>query len=336
MRNYDGVKEYGWNGGIDWVNDPPPADMTILTQGATMTPTMMIEGRWDTWSYADLMDPETFCEILKQDSFNQKHLSNEQRQYKWLHIISPLCAALGYELMSGTDASYHPADGDKYYILMEMNAIAYLKRCARIPDAAVHVNHELIHYVAQSFDCAKLLRLWKKRAEFFKVYEGEQEGLSGCRFPHAIENKYDDQRDLGDVPTGIEKGLSRYGVLKLHDALEAITDWSLHKSVLPDRVHHMAIWVGQKKYVGDEEIELDASFQGRTPLLFVKSTSSTRRKEKDPEGKPTDLKKRRVELKSMPIPETSEDAPSGSRVGGADMGQGTFPSGSRVGGLETA
>eukprot|EP00971_Amphidinium_carterae_P100133 1980128-Amphidinium_carterae.1 len=73
---------------------------------------MMIEGRWDTWSYADLMDPEMFHEILLRDSFNQKHLSMPQRQYKWLHIIQPLCAALGYELMSKEDTSYFPADGD--------------------------------------------------------------------------------------------------------------------------------------------------------------------------------------------------------------------------------
>eukprot|EP00971_Amphidinium_carterae_P092179 1825351-Amphidinium_carterae.1 len=75
----------------------------------------------------------------------------------------------------------------------------------------------------------------------FKVFEDE------CRFPHAIENKYDKQRALGnDIKAGIEKALCRYGVLQLHEALEAITDWSQHKSVLPDSVHKMAIWVGQK------------------------------------------------------------------------------------------
>eukprot|EP00971_Amphidinium_carterae_P027874 549249-Amphidinium_carterae.1 len=70
--------------------------------------------------------------------------------------------------MSKEDSSYIPADGDKYYNLMDIKAIVRLKRCVRIPDAAVHVNHELIHYVAQSFDCVKLLQLWKKRAELFK------------------------------------------------------------------------------------------------------------------------------------------------------------------------
>eukprot|EP00971_Amphidinium_carterae_P085091 1683355-Amphidinium_carterae.1 len=153
MRNYEGVKKYGWNGGIDWVNDPHPADMATLTQGAAMTPTMMIEGRWDTWSYADLMDPETFRDILRKNSFNQKYLSMSQKQYKWLHIISPLCAALGYEVMSKDDTAYFPGDGDKYYNLMDMGAMVAIKRCVRIPDASVHVNHELIHYVAQSFDC---------------------------------------------------------------------------------------------------------------------------------------------------------------------------------------
>eukprot|EP00971_Amphidinium_carterae_P090598 1793553-Amphidinium_carterae.1 len=30
MRNYEGVKRYGWNGRIDWSNDPPPADVATL------------------------------------------------------------------------------------------------------------------------------------------------------------------------------------------------------------------------------------------------------------------------------------------------------------------
>eukprot|EP00971_Amphidinium_carterae_P336564 6472990-Amphidinium_carterae.2 len=322
MRNYENVKKYGWNRGVDWVNDPHPADMATLTQGATMTPTMLIEGKWETWSYADLMDPEMFFDILKKDAVNQNHLSLAQKQYKWGHIIQPLCSALGYELMAGNEMPYSPADGDKYYALMGIGAVASLKRCVRVPDASVHVNHELIHYVAQSFDCVKLLRLWKNRAESFQIYDGK------CRFPHAIESKFDKQRDVeGDAKTGVEKGLCRYGTLKFHDALSAITDWAQHKSVLPDLVHKMAIWVGQKKYVGKEEIELDASFQGRTPLMFVRSASPVRRKEKNPEGKAVDLKKRRVEL---------EDAPSGSRVGGVDMRRGTSPSGSRVGGVETS
>eukprot|EP00971_Amphidinium_carterae_P272984 5418049-Amphidinium_carterae.1 len=82
MRNYDRIKRYGWSAGVDWEKDPPPADMAILTQGATMTPTMMIEGIWDTWSYADLMDPEAFLDILRKDSLNQERLSVSQRQYK--------------------------------------------------------------------------------------------------------------------------------------------------------------------------------------------------------------------------------------------------------------
>eukprot|EP00971_Amphidinium_carterae_P219026 4347723-Amphidinium_carterae.1 len=48
MRNYEKIKTEGWNGGVDWKTDPPPANMTILTQGATMTPTMLLDGRWDT------------------------------------------------------------------------------------------------------------------------------------------------------------------------------------------------------------------------------------------------------------------------------------------------
>eukprot|EP00971_Amphidinium_carterae_P101390 2006799-Amphidinium_carterae.1 len=74
MRNYEGIKAKGWNGGVDWEKDPHPADMTILTQGTTMTPTVMLEGRWDTWSYADLMDPDAFFHMLVRDSWKQEKL----------------------------------------------------------------------------------------------------------------------------------------------------------------------------------------------------------------------------------------------------------------------
>eukprot|EP00971_Amphidinium_carterae_P177292 3515924-Amphidinium_carterae.2 len=38
MRNYHEIKSRGWNGATNWEVDPHPADMSILTQGTTMTP----------------------------------------------------------------------------------------------------------------------------------------------------------------------------------------------------------------------------------------------------------------------------------------------------------
>eukprot|EP00971_Amphidinium_carterae_P016291 321273-Amphidinium_carterae.1 len=78
----------------------------------------------------------------------------------------------------------------------------------------------------------------------------------------------------------------------------------------------MALWVGQKKVVDGEEIDLEASFQGRSPLLYVRSTSPTRRSEKDPEGKLKDSKKRRVEAEMKPPQQTSSVSLSGLRAEG--------------------
>eukprot|EP00971_Amphidinium_carterae_P006474 127734-Amphidinium_carterae.3 len=93
MRNYEEIKSRGWNRALKWETDPHPTDMPILTQGTTMTPTVMLEERWDTWSYADLMDPEAFFGMLKKDSFGEDKLEVAQKQFKWLHIIGPLCAS---------------------------------------------------------------------------------------------------------------------------------------------------------------------------------------------------------------------------------------------------
>eukprot|EP00971_Amphidinium_carterae_P013421 264616-Amphidinium_carterae.1 len=67
MRNDWAFKQgYSWNevSGID----PHPADMTVLAQGAVMTPTVMRAGQWNTWSYSDLMDPVTLIALLKKES----------------------------------------------------------------------------------------------------------------------------------------------------------------------------------------------------------------------------------------------------------------------------
>eukprot|EP00971_Amphidinium_carterae_P058821 1162903-Amphidinium_carterae.1 len=148
----------------------------------------MLEGRWDTWSYADLMIPEAFFEMLMKDSVRQEKLDMAQKQFKWAHIIEPLCASLGYQLMFSEERSIFPHDGVGYYQLMADGKITSVTRCIRVPDASIQVNHELIHYVAQSFDCANLLQLWRERAEKFVFFDGL------CRFPYSIENKNDKQR----------------------------------------------------------------------------------------------------------------------------------------------
>eukprot|EP00971_Amphidinium_carterae_P118534 2348292-Amphidinium_carterae.2 len=307
MRNYHGIKSRGWNGASDWQSDPHPAEMTILTQGTTMTPTVMLEGRWDTWSYADLMNPEAFFEMLKKDGLGQDKLHLSQKQFKWVHIIKPLCASLGYQLMFSEERPIFPQDGEGYYQLMAEGMITFVRRRVRVPDASI-----------------------QERAERFAYFDGI------CRFPHSIENKNDKQRQVyDDSKSGVQKALYRYGTLQLHDALSAITDWSQHRAVLPDRVHAMAIWVGQTKDVDGEEMTLDASFQGRSPLLFVRSTSSTRRSEKDPEGRPRDSKKRRVESETMPSQKTSIVSLSGLHAEGVDTEQMISPSGLHAEGAVT-
>eukprot|EP00971_Amphidinium_carterae_P115605 2289809-Amphidinium_carterae.1 len=123
MRNYEVIKAMGWNEGVNWNKDPPPADMTILTQGTTMTPTMMLEGKWNTWSYADLMDPAAFYRMLVQDGYKSGKLEDSQKQYRWEHIVQPLCSSLGYQLMRTEEHSVFPSDGEKYYALISVGAI---------------------------------------------------------------------------------------------------------------------------------------------------------------------------------------------------------------------
>eukprot|EP00971_Amphidinium_carterae_P036423 715922-Amphidinium_carterae.1 len=92
----------------------------------------------------------------------------------------------------------------------------------------------------------------------------------------------------------------------------------------------MALWVGQTKVVDGEEMTLDATFQGRSPLLFGRSASPTRRSEKDPEGRTRDSKKRTVDPETVPSQTTSVVSPSGLRAEGADTEQINPPSGLRA------
>eukprot|EP00971_Amphidinium_carterae_P046663 919334-Amphidinium_carterae.3 len=275
MRHYEDIRMKGWTQALNWRDDPYPGDMSILTQGATMTPTMMLEGRWDTWSYSDLMIPNSFFEMLKKDAEGEDNLNFLQKQHKWSSVVEPLCSTLGYLLMKSDGRAIFHSDGVGYYTMMAEGMITSVQKCVRVPDPSIHVNHELIHYVAQSYDCADLLQLWKERAEGFSFFDGR------CRFPATIISKLDKQRgDYEEGRSGIQKAMTRYTTLPLHDTLSVIADGSQHRTVLPDFVYQMNIWVrGQTKQVDGDEVVMDASYQGRTPLLFVRSTSPTRRSE---------------------------------------------------------
>eukprot|EP00971_Amphidinium_carterae_P273069 5420078-Amphidinium_carterae.1 len=92
MRRHSDFQEYSWSEVLSI--ESHPADMSILTQGAMMTPTVMTEGRWDTWSYSDLMDPEALLGMLKKDCKGHDTLTDKQREAKLRNVILPLLDSL--------------------------------------------------------------------------------------------------------------------------------------------------------------------------------------------------------------------------------------------------
>eukprot|EP00971_Amphidinium_carterae_P019895 391916-Amphidinium_carterae.1 len=121
MRNDGAFREgYSWNevSGID----SHPADMTVLAQGAVMTPTVMRASQWETWSYADLMDPVTLLALLKKDCKGHDSLSELQRTSRVRHVILPLLDSLGFKLMGLNNKEWTPQCGTYYYTFLEADA----------------------------------------------------------------------------------------------------------------------------------------------------------------------------------------------------------------------
>eukprot|EP00971_Amphidinium_carterae_P242143 4807896-Amphidinium_carterae.1 len=77
MRNHEKLNTQTWHEVC--YKDPHPADMTVLTQAAMMTPTVMREGQWDTWSFGDLMVPEQLMAMLARDHDCHDVMSEEKK-----------------------------------------------------------------------------------------------------------------------------------------------------------------------------------------------------------------------------------------------------------------
>eukprot|EP00971_Amphidinium_carterae_P208714 4140864-Amphidinium_carterae.4 len=289
MRKYDLIRRAGWNEAQS-KEDPHPAFMPLITQGAAMTPTMMIEGSWDTWSYADLMVPEAFYRMLKKDAFKYEKLEPRQIAVKWLTVIHPLLTSLGYTLRDAEGQMVVPLSGEDYYEKMATSYITSLLKTVKRPDATVLVNHEIFHSVAQAEDCADLLILWRWIAKKELWFDDE------VKVPGFLDFKLDQRRkECDDGPSTVSKAFIRYQTLSLHGFLSRITDWSEHATVTPGTIFNLPIWLCQDKTVGDMKVPLQPFYYGRTPFTFVKSPVPTRKKEEESSTQVFDAKKRKIE-----------------------------------------
>eukprot|EP00971_Amphidinium_carterae_P271142 5380734-Amphidinium_carterae.1 len=139
MRNYEKLKTFSWRE-VTFI-EQHPADMSILTQGAVMTPTVLIEGRWDTWSYADLMAPDTLLSMLRKDSEGHENMGDDKNEARLEHVIRPHLDSLGFKLMGKNGTEWKPEDGLTYYTWIKAEW-AYLKKKVRIPDPSLFINHD--------------------------------------------------------------------------------------------------------------------------------------------------------------------------------------------------
>eukprot|EP00971_Amphidinium_carterae_P093189 1844350-Amphidinium_carterae.2 len=63
-----------------------------------MTPTVMLEGHWDTWAYGDLMNPKLLLAMLMKDHDCHESMTDDQKRWKWYHVIKPLLDSLGFKM----------------------------------------------------------------------------------------------------------------------------------------------------------------------------------------------------------------------------------------------
>eukprot|EP00971_Amphidinium_carterae_P217658 4320496-Amphidinium_carterae.1 len=134
-----------------------------------MTPTVMKAGQWETWSYADLMDPVALLAMLKKDCKGHDSLSDFQRKSKLRHVILPLLDTLVFKLVGLNNKEWTPQCGIYYYTFLEADA-AHLKKKIQVPDASVFINHNVIHLVAQLPNCDGRLQFWQSKIEANQIY----------------------------------------------------------------------------------------------------------------------------------------------------------------------
>eukprot|EP00971_Amphidinium_carterae_P205507 4078641-Amphidinium_carterae.4 len=86
MRNHEKLKNHSWREVANWI-DQHPADMSILTNGAMMTPTVLLEGRWDTLAYADQMVPDSLLSMLQKDCEGHDSIAEEKKEARLQNVI---------------------------------------------------------------------------------------------------------------------------------------------------------------------------------------------------------------------------------------------------------
>eukprot|EP00971_Amphidinium_carterae_P214329 4253611-Amphidinium_carterae.5 len=207
MRNHERLKTESWNE-VTYI-EPHPADMTELTQGAAMTPTVMLEGHWDTWAYGDLMVPESLLAMLTKDNEGHDSMPDDKKERKWHHVIKPLLNFSGLQ-----------------------------------DDTSLFVNHKLVHYLAHQKDCDQVIRQWEEYARIGSLYDGQ----FGITIPGRMEQYNRPARhDCKDYTCGVEAALARNLTFQLQGAIDIISTWADHTSYMEASMERLEIWNRPRK-----------------------------------------------------------------------------------------
>eukprot|EP00971_Amphidinium_carterae_P315398 6269041-Amphidinium_carterae.1 len=265
MRNDGAFKQgYSWSevSGIE----KHPADMTILAQGAVMTPTVMKAGQWETWSYADLMDPVSLLAMLKKDCKGHDSLTDFQRKSKLRHVILPLLDTLGFKLVGLNNSEWTPQCGINYYTFLEAEA-AHLKKKVQVPDASVLINHN-------------------SKVEADQIY------YLGVNVPSRVVSRKIVDKSPENQNQGVQKALLRYQTLQLHGMLTTVPHWDRHESYIDRRIAELHVW---RRPINQHGVEMSSTFPGRTPLTLVRSITPTRKKVEDTSMQEEATKRRKLD-----------------------------------------
>eukprot|EP00971_Amphidinium_carterae_P241072 4786051-Amphidinium_carterae.1 len=281
---------YSWNevSGID----QHPADMTVLAQGAVMTPTIMKAGQWNTWSYADLMDPVTLLALLKKDCKGHDSLTELQRKCKVTHVIVPLLDTLGFKLVMGlNNKEWIPQSGADYYTFLEADTV-HLKKKIQVPDASVFVNHEVFHLVVQLPTCDGRLQFWRSRIEAHLIFS------LGVNIPSRVASRKIVEKAPENENRGVQKALLRYQTLNLHGLLTTVPNWDKYETYMDRSMEELQVW---RRPTNQQGVEMSSTFLGRTPLTFVRSVSPTRKKEEEASQQEEAAKRRKLDDKATAV-----------------------------------
>eukprot|EP00971_Amphidinium_carterae_P278741 5533537-Amphidinium_carterae.1 len=286
MRNHENLITQSWHEVC--YPDPHPADMTVLTQGATMTPTVMKEGQWDTWSYGDLMVPEHLRSMMAKDHDGHDVMSDVKKNRKWYHVIRPLLDSLGFKMVGKDGSEWNPPNGVIYYQDF-YGRFESLQKKYRVPDPSLFVNHEVIHYIAHQSDIAQALNQWEEHAlqEEHFIFDTRM-CVPGRLEQFQQQTKY----EANDSKTGVETAFARCQTFQLHGPINVVEDWTLFLSYVEDSIERLPVWDRPSK---TNDIEMASSYVGRTPLTFVKTGASTRKTEELSNSQESETKRRRVE-----------------------------------------